>query len=161
VTRKITKNEGGEMTRRISLIIGVAALALFIVPAALGEGRLAGSQEPSDFWNYRSNVNVADTSPGIAPQDLATLYAGSDVGTNYAPVRYSNIEDLMMAKNGVVDTALVDALNASGGSTEASTTDSATEIDWRQIGIGLGIGALFVLGLGLVTRVAHVRPFAH
>ena len=67
----------------------------------------------------------------------------------------------MMAKNGVVDTALVDALNASGGSAEVSATDPATEIDWRQIGIGLGIGVFFVLGLGLATRVAHVRPFAH
>lgn len=149
------------MTRRISLIIGVAALALFIVPAAFGEGRYPGPQQPSDFWNYQSNVKIADTSPGVAPEDLATLYGVPDVGTNYAPVRSPSIEELMMAKNGVVDTALVDALNASGGSGEVSATDPATEIDWRQIGIGLGIGVFFVLGLGLATRVAHVRPFAH
>ena len=35
------------MTRRISLIIGIAVAALTVaVPTAFGEGRLAGSQEP-------------------------------------------------------------------------------------------------------------------
>jgi hypothetical protein len=66
------------MTRTISLIIGIAVTALAVaVPAALGEGRLAGSSEPVDFWNYQSGAKVADTTPGVAPQDLATLFAGS------------------------------------------------------------------------------------
>jgi len=152
------------MTRRISLIIGVAVIALTVaVPAAFGEGRLAGSQEPSDFWNYESNAKVADSSPGVAPQDLAKLFAGSGrgLGTGNAAVASPDIVDLQMAKNGVVDSSLVDALRANSGSVEVSTVASSTEIEWTQVGIGLGIGILLVLGLGLATRIVHVRPFAH
>jgi hypothetical protein len=153
------------MTRRISLIFGLAAIALTVaVPAAFGEGRLAGSQEHSDFWNYESNAKVADSSPGVAPQDLAKLFAGSGrrgLGTNYAEVVSPDTVGLLMAKNGVVDSSLVDALTANGGSVEVSRVTSGTEIEWTQVGIGLGIGILLVLGLGLATRIAHVRPFAH
>ena len=129
------------MTRRISLIVGVAVLALFVVPAALGAGRYPDSQQRPDFWNYESNAKVADSSPGVAPQDLARLFAGygRGLGTNYA---------------------VVDALGANSGSPEVSTVDSSTEIESR-VGIGLGIGILLVLGLGLAMRIAHVRPFAH
>src|SRR4029453_6332790 len=38
----------------------------------------AGSPRPADFWNYDSGVKVADASPGVRPQDLATLYGVSD-----------------------------------------------------------------------------------
>jgi hypothetical protein len=69
------------MTRRISLIIGIAVIALMVVvPAALGAGRLPNSHEHPDFWNYESNAKVADTSPGIAPQDLAKLFVASGPG---------------------------------------------------------------------------------
>jgi hypothetical protein len=152
------------MTRSISLIIGLAAIALTVaVPAAFGEGRLAGSQEHSDFWNYESNAKVADSSPGVAPQDLAKLFAGSGrgLGTNYAEVVSPDTVGLLMAKNGVVDSSLVDANTTNGGSVEVSTVSSGTEIEWTQVGLGLGIGILLVLGLGLATRIAHVRPFAH
>ena len=151
------------MTRRISLVAGVAVLALFVVPAAFGEGRLAGSQEPSDFWNYQSNAKVADTSPGVAPQDLAKLFAGSrsDLGTNHTAVRSPDIDHLLLTKSGVVDSSSAEAIDPTSGPVDVSTTDPGTEIEWRQIGIGLGVGVLFVLGLGLATRIAHVRPFAH
>jgi hypothetical protein len=152
------------MPRTISLIIGIAVIALTVaVPAAVGAGRLPGSQERSDFWNYESNAKVADSSPGVAPQDLAKLFAGSGRGleANSAAVVSPDITDLLMAKNGVVDSSLVDALDANSGSVDVSTVDSGTEIEWRQVGIGLGIGILVVLGVGLATRVVHVRPFAH
>jgi hypothetical protein len=182
------------MTRRISLIIGVAVIALtVVVPAAFGAGRYPGSQQRSDFWNYQSNAKVADSSPGVAQQDLATLFAGSGrgLGTNYAKGVSPDIVDMLVAKNGVVDSSVVDALGANregpstdivdmlvakngvvdssvvealganGGSPEVSTVDSGTEIEWPRVGIGLGIGILLVLGLGLTMRIAHVRPFAH
>jgi hypothetical protein len=152
------------MTRRISLIIGIAVIALtVVVPTALGAGRVSDSHEHPDFWNYEANVKVADTSPGIAPQDLANLFAASGSGfeTNNAGGLSPAIVDLLVAKNGVLDSSVVDALTANGGSVDVSTVDSGTEIEWQQVGMSLGIGILLVLGVGLAMRVAHVRPFAH
>jgi hypothetical protein len=37
---------------------------------------VASSPEHADFWNYESGVKVADASPGVAPEELATLYGG-------------------------------------------------------------------------------------
>src|SRR5262245_38752094 len=58
-----------------------------------------GSPRPADFWNYDSGVKVADASPGVLPQDLATLYGISGDTSGDGPQLF----DLMMAKNGVVD----------------------------------------------------------
>jgi hypothetical protein len=59
------------MTRRISLIItAIAGLALVVAVPALG-------QSQQDFWNYdQSGKKVTDTSPGVSPQNLGTLYSG-------------------------------------------------------------------------------------
>jgi hypothetical protein len=152
------------MTRRISLIIGIAVISLIVaIPAAFGAGRLPSSQEHPDFWNYESNAKVADFSPGVAPQELAKLFAGSGrgLGTASAAVASPKIVDLLMAKNGIVDRSLVDGFAANSGSVEVSTVDSGTEIEWPQVGIGLGIGILLMLGLGLAMRITHLRPFAH
>jgi hypothetical protein len=151
------------MIRTISFIIGIAVIALTVaVPAAFGAGRLPSSQEHSDFWNYESNAKVADSSPGVAPQDLAKLFAGSESGFEARlQVASPDIVDLLVAKNGVLDSSLVDALSANSGSVEVSTVDSRTEIEWPQVGIGLGVAILLALGVGLTMRVAHVRPFAH
>ena len=152
------------MTRRISLIVGIAVISLtVVVPAAFGAGRLPSSQEHPDFWNYESNAKVADFSPGVAPQDLAKLFAGSGrgLGSASAAVASPEIVDLLMAKNGIVERSLVDGFAANSGSVEVSTVDSGTEIEWPQVGIGLGIGILLMLGLGLAMRITHLRPFAH
>jgi hypothetical protein len=152
------------MKRTISLIIGIAVIALTAaVPAAFGAGRLPSSDERSDFWNYESNAKVADSSPSVAPQDLAKLFSGSGPGfeTNYADAVSPAVLELLTAKNGGVDRSLVDALTANAGSLEVSTIDSRTEIEWPQVGVGLGIALLLAFGVGLAMRVAHVRPFAH
>jgi len=43
----------------------------------------------------------------------------------------------------------------------APTTSSGREIEWPQVGIGFGIGMLFLLGLILAVRFTRSRPFAH
>ena len=79
------------MTRTFSLIIGLAVAALvFAAPAAAvfptvdggdsGYGATAGSSVVSapDFWNYdASGQKVTNTSPGVAPEDLPALFAGT------------------------------------------------------------------------------------
>jgi hypothetical protein len=80
------------MTPKIPLIVGTALAALvFAAPAAAvfptvdgGDsgytGEAAGSviATAADFWNYDANGNkVANTSPGVAPKDLATMFVGA------------------------------------------------------------------------------------
>jgi hypothetical protein len=59
------------MTRTISLITATVGAALLFAVPAYGEGRPA---EPPDFWNYESGAKVADTTPGVAPDELASLF---------------------------------------------------------------------------------------
>ena len=42
------------------------------------ERGLGVTNTPADFWNYESGTKVADTSPGVASEDLARLFASDD-----------------------------------------------------------------------------------
>ena len=61
------------MTRRISLIIGVAIAALdVVVPTAFGEGRLAGSQEPAAVapdWFERAAIRAQNEAIVVSRPD--------------------------------------------------------------------------------------------
>jgi hypothetical protein len=60
------------MTARISLIVAVAVVALSVgVPAAFGEGRLAGSPEPADAIAY-FRANELATAAQSGGTDLST-----------------------------------------------------------------------------------------
>jgi hypothetical protein len=165
------------MTRKryITLIVGIAALVLGAELAMAMPPEVTAQQDPDraafvraarffkesqritpvagpDFWNYESGVKVADTSPGVLPQDLAKVWAGSDGILGDSP----KLDDLLMAKNGVVDRSLV-ATDRPTPSMSRQTSPNTNP----EVGIGLGIGIVLVLGLALILRVAHVRPFAH
>ena len=172
------------MSRTISITTVVAVVALsFSVATAFGKGQPVDSQEPyavgfdtdqykrtvdqsqivaprgphglgnasSDFWNYdaRTGQRTANTSPGLAPQDLAALYAGSTL--NAYP-----------ASTVLINKALENPVSVAGGDKPApvSVTDSR-EIEWPQIGIGLGIGALLMIGLYMALKATRHRPLAH
>lgn len=79
------------MTPKFALLIGTAVTALvFAAPAVAvfptvdGGDTGYGSKDSSaglaahpDFWNYdQSGQQVANTSPGMAPEDIGTLYSG-------------------------------------------------------------------------------------
>jgi hypothetical protein len=57
------------MTRTISLIIGIAVVALVAVPTALGEGMLAGSVQPDAvklfYANERATMSTGSTSAPV------------------------------------------------------------------------------------------------
>ncbi len=61
------------MTRTISLIIGIAVVALVAVPTALGEGRLAGSSEPDGvayfYANERATLQSNTNQPPIVSEN--------------------------------------------------------------------------------------------
>jgi hypothetical protein len=87
------------MISKFSLVIGIATAALVLVlvlvsPAGAvfptvdggdsGYADRTGSEAAAapDFWNYDgSGQKVADTSPGVAPEDVAALYSG-EVGAS-------------------------------------------------------------------------------
>ena len=45
--------------------------------------------------------------------------------------------------------------------TQTSATGSGSEIEWPQIGFGLGLGILLGFGIFLAMRFIRVRPLAH
>jgi len=144
------------MTRRISLIIGTAVAALAVgVPIASADAWFADRQQ-TDFWNYDAQTGrqVTDTSPGVQPGDLAGLYSSpSDVGGQQVPVLRRSAPD----SPGNLDLRRrVEARNGSHASSVATDGD----IEWAQIGVGLGMGVL--LGLGLIVGLKGMRrPLAH
>jgi hypothetical protein len=43
----------------------------------------------------------------------------------------------------------------------ASATSSGRDIEWPTVGIGFGTGIVLLLGIMLVMKATHTRPFAH
>jgi hypothetical protein len=70
------------------LSAGVGVSHMDFDPASQASGKKSdeiaylshGAVKPVDFWNYDSSGNkIADTSPGVAPDQLAGLMSGTDV----------------------------------------------------------------------------------
>jgi hypothetical protein len=85
------------MTRSISLIDIMALAGLALVPAALGTqqyGDAFARTQHVDFWNYdrQTGAKIADTSPGLAPQDLAGLYSAEGIELVPTPATSSGDE---------------------------------------------------------------------
>jgi hypothetical protein len=61
------------MTRTISLIIGIAVVALVAVPTAFGEGMLAGSNQPDGvaffYANERATMTSSTSQPAIVSEN--------------------------------------------------------------------------------------------
>lgn len=148
------------MTPKFSLAIGIAAMALVFAAPAVAvfptiEGgdtgyaqksgsTVVGSTAATDFWNYdASGQKIADASPGLAPQDLATQFAGA-VGVSGLTVRFDNYR--------------LDPQPTS--QTTVTATDSGFD-GWPQIGIGLALAIVALLGIMLIMRHGRVRQLAH
>jgi hypothetical protein len=163
------------MTSRISLIIGIAVTALAVgVPTAFGEGRIAGSLDPqTDFWNYdATGTRIANTSPGVAPQDLAavhgfatlSLVSRPDSHEVNRPLAYidaaERAERASALQGRVVLLSGDDHVTVAPADTSTPSASSGREFDWPQVGIALGIGIALAFGLILAFR-SRQRPLAH
>jgi hypothetical protein len=74
----VAENEGGTMIARISLVVAIAVAALAVgVPAAFGEGRLAGSAEPADAIAY-FRANELATAAQSGGTDLSSYRDGPE-----------------------------------------------------------------------------------
>jgi hypothetical protein len=155
------------MTRTISLIIGIATVALVVgVPTALGEGRLAGSLEPAPAvapdWFERAATRAVDRDGGI----VVSRPDSHDVVTDQSN-GYADAAERAQRIDVVVPTALTDSfersappagVQPSGSSASASGGDDR---DWSQLGTGFGIGLVLALGLFLTMRYTRGRELAH
>ncbi|MEX0850090.1 MAG: hypothetical protein WD015_01180 [Gaiellaceae bacterium] len=68
------------MTPRILIITAVAATVVAVAaPAAWGDSWGSDRQGHADFWNYDAQTakKTTNSSPNVAPQDLAALYSTS------------------------------------------------------------------------------------
>ena len=178
------------MTRTITLIIGVAVAALTIgAPVASGDPWFADRQNQADFWNYdpQTGRKIADTSPGLSPQDLAGQYSPSSE-VSVPQLRRSAIDspanrelriealdrqyglgevvgselDAYPASTVLINRALENPVSVPGNDQPAPVSASTgREIEWPQIGIGLGIGALLMIGLYVTLKATRHRPLAH
>jgi hypothetical protein len=153
------------MTPKFSLVVGIAAAALMLAAPAFavvptldggdsGYGPSTGSTVifdnykadavPRDFWNYDTSGNrVANTSPGVAPQDLVRQLGGTTGTVSGHSLRFDNYR--------------ADPTPASRPTVGA--TDSGR--DWPELGIGFALGIVALLGVLLVMRHARIRPLAH
>jgi hypothetical protein len=74
----VAENKGGTMIARISLTVALAVVVLSVgVPAAFGEGRLAGSPEPADAIAY-FRANELATAAQSGGTDLSTYRDGPE-----------------------------------------------------------------------------------
>ena len=149
------------MTRTISLIIGIATVALVVgVPTALGEGRLPGSPEPTvapDWFERAADRAIA--ADAVSRPDSHDIVRYESNGYLDAAGRAQRIDV-------VVPTALTDSFERSAppsGSENGSsvTASGGSDRDWSQLGTGFGIGLVLALGLFLTMRYTRGRELAH
>lgn len=135
------------MTRRISLFVGAALVALTVaVPAAVGKGDLSGLTEQQ---NAVTQVSRPDSHDLVPAQETTYLDAA----------------DRAHRVDVVVPTAFTDAFDRAeppAGSVSRITVSASPNdgIEWPALGLGFGLGMLLVTGLWLATRTSR-RPLAH
>ena len=146
------------MTRPISLIIGIAVVALVAVPTAFGEGRLAGSPEPNAVASSPANerATLADhplvvvSRPDSHEVDPSAGYM--DAAERAARISQPPSETVLLSGD---DHVIV-------RSTESPTvTASGRDVEWPQVGIGFGIGIALAIVLGLSLKAMRPRNLAH
>jgi len=139
------------MTPRITLITAVAAAALVVgVPAAFGD-------------NWGADRQASATVIGLPDrEDRAAAARQAEVATLPAGVERSLVETRSLAERPYVgDGGDRFSIVPTSTPTTVGATDSGRELEWPQIGFGVGIGLLFALGLMLVLRTTRSRELAH
>lgn len=128
----------------LAIAIAIAALGL-AVPAALGEGRLAGSTE----------------GPGQAGSYLDDDAVTAPVETALAPYRRTDAFDREAVVPGAALSAAANERGRVSAPSAGAPARSGQGVDWLQVGIGFLLGALLALGLVLTYRTTRQRTLAH
>ena len=150
------------MTRTISLIIGIAVVALVAVPTAFGEGRLAGSQEQNGVAHFYANERATLSQQPVqldrrtdAFDRTAVLKVSPLVVSEHSAGFQRDVSTYVDANE---RTDVLSAPTAAPTSAPSSTGDG---VDWPQIGIGFGIGIALAIVLGLSLKATRPRSLAH
>jgi hypothetical protein len=155
------------MTRTISLIIGIAVAALVAVPAAFGEGRLAGSNEqqatPASSQAAAvvsrpdSHELVQSGGPVVSrPDSHETVQPFSYIDAAERADRISSVpgrDVVLLSGDDHITFQPVDA--------STPVASAGRDLGWPQVGIGFGIGIALTLGLLLALRATRQRQLAH
>ena len=138
------------MTRTISLIIGIAVVALVAVPTAFGEGRLAGSPEPDAVASFYANERSDARGPAARRRQQARLPRESTRrrGT------WTLLSERPRISQPPSETVLLSGDDhVIVRSTESPTvTASGRDVEWPQVGIGFGIGIALASPSGSRSR---------
>ena len=138
------------MTRTISLIIGIAVVALAAVPTAVGTPSPREQVDAVKFFyaNERATVPfpAAVHDHGNATE-ARLLLKSPTIG--------------IVRDNGDATQAKLAWLRGGTGSETVRLSGDGRHIEWSQIGIGFGIGMLLAIGLGLSLRATRPRTLAH
>jgi len=178
------------MTRTISLIIGIAVVALAAVPTAVGTPSPREQVDAVKFFyaNERATVpfpaavhdhgNATEARLLLKSPTIGIVRDNGDA-TQAKLVQSPTIGivrdngDATQAKlvqsptigivrdNGDATQAKLAWLRGGTGSEIVRLSGDGRHIEWSQIGIGFGIGMLLAIGLGLSLRATRPRTLAH
>jgi hypothetical protein len=134
-----------------------------VVPTALAEGRLAGSQEQSGVAYFYANERAT-----LANQPVVGLVSRPDSHETTAQFTYQDAAD---RASRISTTPTRDVVLLSGDDhtsfqpvkqpAPVVSSGSGRDIAWSQLGIGLGIGIVLAFGLTLALKATRQRPLAH
>ena len=145
------------MTRTISLITAVATIALFAAPAAWSESGPDAVERAVNAANRTSNVSIypdAVERAVNAATHTSTVSVYPDAFERALNTRISSLPTTIPGDNH-------DRIEALDTPSPVSVSSSGRDVEWPQIGIGFGMGALLALGLVLTLRLVRARELAH
>jgi len=158
------------MTRTISLIIGIAVVALAAVPTAVGTPSPREQVDAVKFFyaNERATVpfpaavhdhgNATEARLLLKSPTIGIVRDNGDA-TQAKLVQSPTIG--IVRDNGDATQAKLAWLRGGTGSEIVRLSGDGRHIEWSQIGIGFGIGMLLAIGLGLSLRATRPRTLAH
>lgn len=162
------------MTRTFSIAGAVLGTALALAVPAFGQApadafeRAVAAQAPGGADNvYADAFERAVTASRRSTTVLVDVHdraAGATRSSGQQTFPPDAFERMLLNRAGSTSVALPSdahgrvAIEASPGSSIAT---SDRTIEWSQVGVGFGLGALLVIGLALGARIVRPRPLAH
>ena len=115
-----------------------------------------------DSWGADQNQATVRVSPDLADRAAAARQ------TELASTHYAREDSAFATKRAVTRAVRPEPvrddrfrLGASSIQAPVAATSSDRNLEWSQIGIGFGLGALLVIGLLLTVRTTRIRLPAH
>ncbi len=156
------------MTRTISLTAVLAVAALVLAVPALS------SPDTDELISVGLSQGVEPQfAPDVVERAVAAHQLGQASTPTYSDSASTAIEHAALAREQSQREVALRSDSADGALsvgttpdvtipvTPTLTTSSGSEIEWPQIGFGLGLGILLALGFWAAMRFVRIRPLAH